>query len=358
MVARLTLLATLLAACTTSSPDVEATSPLGTSTDDSDDYSAWFEGLATADIEDFERQDDADQLAYPTPIPEPDHDPRPGEDAFRTAVGSGSDTLDAGVDAGPDAGRDAGPDAGVDPDASLADAGVDLDAGTPDAGTPDAGVDAGPACPTFSASASVSLGVDFDVAVRDQFLGTFGPVREHNIWARARAIGTGNLTLAGSITSTASSWSVTIAVDGAASATVHVHADQELVSRRRRQWFAVGDATLTGSVTFSDRVTFSQTCDPPGVVATTPGTPAIGVDVRIVDADFYGYFFPRLQGPVVTRIRGAIAQFLRNFANRQLPGLLAPKVLAANQAYAAKKQELLAALVAKLPAGCGCPVRN
>jgi len=53
----------LLVACT-NQPDA----PTATieSTTDSDDYSPWFEGISQADIEDFERQDDADQLIHPT----------------------------------------------------------------------------------------------------------------------------------------------------------------------------------------------------------------------------------------------------------------------------------------------------
>lgn len=350
------LLASLLFACTTTTPDAPTANLESDS--DSDDYSSWFEGMSQPDIEDFERQDDADQLAYPTSEPEPDHDEaridhRPTtrrDPAF--AAGSGSATLDGGfsVDATIDSPIDATIDARVD--ASL-DASFDAPA--------DAGVDAPPdanSCPSFSASLSLMLGVTFDVGVRDQFLGSFGPIREHNIWARGNATGSGNLTLAGSISSTPSSWTVTIAVDGSANATANVHADQELVSRRRREWFALGDAALSGNVSFRDSVTFTQTCDPPGVVATTPGTPAIGVNVAIDELRFYGYFFPRIQGPIAQRIRGAIAQFARNFLNRQLAGLIQSRVLTANQAYAAKKAELLSKLVAKLPAGCGCPIRN
>jgi hypothetical protein len=239
--------------------------------------------------------------------------------------------IDAHVDATIDASADASFDAGVD-----------------------AGVDGGISCPMGSASAMATVDVTFDVGVRDQFLGSFGPIREHNIWARGSASGAGRLTLSGSISSTATGWTATISATGSAAATAFVHADQQLVSRRRSGWFALGDATLSGSVGFRDSVTFTQTCNPPGVVATTPGTQAISVNVTIDDARFYGYFLPRIQGPVATRIRGAIAQFARNLFNRQLAGLIQARVFSANQAYATKKQELLATLVSKLPAGCGC----
>jgi hypothetical protein len=250
--------------------------------------------------------------------------------------------VDAAVDVVADAGSGSG---------SGSDAGSGTDAGTTDAGS---GSDT---CTSVSVSASATLGVDFNVGVRDQYLGTFGPVRRHSIWARGSATGSGTLTLAGSLTATANGWTATISVSGDANATAYIHADQELCGRWC-QWFAIGDATLSGSASFADSVTFTQTCNPPGVVATTPGTPAIGVNVTIDDLRFYGYFFPRLQGPLVTRVRGAIAQFARNFLNRQLAALIQQAVFTANQAYAAKKAEVLAALIAKLPAGCGCAVRN
>ena len=40
---------------------------------DSNDYSSWFQGISSSEIQDFEQQDDADQHQYPTEIPEPDH---------------------------------------------------------------------------------------------------------------------------------------------------------------------------------------------------------------------------------------------------------------------------------------------
>ena len=63
-------------------------------------------------------------------------------------------------------------------------------------------------------------------------------------------------------------------------------------------------------------------------------------------------------GPIVTRLRGAIAQFARNFFNRRLADLIQPQVFQFNQAYANKKRELLAQLVAALPPGCGCALSN
>jgi hypothetical protein len=265
-------------------------------------------------------------------------------------AGSGSDTglIDAGVSFGSDGG-------GITVDAGGITVNIDGGSLSLDAGLAvDAGADAAVCSTAVSAMASATLNAVFNVSVGETYLGTFGPVRQHNIYARGSANGTATLTLSGSITATATSWSATISVSGMATATAQVHADQELVGPRRSGWFAIGDATLTGNVGFSDSVTFTQNCNPPGATVTTPGTPAITANLVINDAQFYGYFFPRLQGPIVTRVRGAIAQFARNFINRQLPGIIGQQVFTANQAYAAKKAQLLAALLAKLPPGCGC----
>lgn len=330
--------------CAVRTSDVRTADTADTDSD-SDDYSAWFEGMSQADIDDFDKQFDADQLAYPTEVAEPDHDPEPSDVArvgfggararaelasIAAGTGSGSDSLDAGTGSGSDGG------------------GSGSDGGT------GSGATCGSGSGSVTVGATASLDAAFNAAVRDQYIGTFGPVRDHNIFARGSASGTAHLTLSGSLTGTANSWTATISVNGRADVTVWVHADQELVGRFRRGWFAIGDATLSGSATFADSVTFTQSCNPPGVVATTPGTPAVTVNVTVDDVRFYGYFFPRLQGPIAQRVRGAIAQFARNFANRQLPGLIGPSVFRFNQAYAAKKMELLGRLVAALPPGCGC----
>jgi hypothetical protein len=316
MVNRTSLACLVLLACSvdTSEQEVAIT--------DSNDDTSWFRDLTQADIDDFERQDDADHDAYPTEEPEPAHDPIEGSTAITRIAPHGDPADDDGVAEFVGVGVGSGSDGG------------------------------GCSGATVTFSDSITLDAAFDISVLPQYVGTFGPIREHHIWASGRAAGTARLTLSGSITGSASSWTATIAVDGRADTTVWIHADQELVGRFRRQWFAIGDAQLSGTAGFSDSVTFSQSCG--GVTVSTPGTPAMSLSVTVDDFRFYGYFFPRLQGPAVTAVRGALAQWARNFANRQLPGLIQPYVLSANQAYAAKKQELLGKLVAKLPAGCAC----
>jgi hypothetical protein len=338
---------------------------------DSDDYSSWFQAISSSDVEDFESQDDADHIAYPTEEPEPDHDTEPSSVA-RSGDGRGASaattglsdvlTTDSGVGSGSDSGVSSGSDSGV---GSGSDSGVGGGSDSGVGGGSDSGVgggsdsgvgsgsDSGVGCGSVTVTGSATLGAQFSVGVPAQYLGTFGPVRRHNIWASGSASGTADLTLTGSLTATADSWSATISVSGTAATTVGIHAHQELVGLARR-WFAIGDATLSGTATFADSVTFTQNCRPPGVVVSTPGTPALTVNVTVDDVTFYGFFFPRLQGPAVTLVRGAIAQFARNFANRQLAALIQPRVFAANQAYAAKKMELLGQLVAALPPGCGC----
>jgi hypothetical protein len=340
----LTLGVALLFGCAVKTSDLQTANTAGSDSDsDSDDYSSWFDGITQADTDELDVQFDADQASYPTEISEPDHDPNPTTTARRGSgfggvgaraeatrwigAGTGSDEVDAGTGSGSGSGSDAGSGSG-------------------------SGDTCGSGNGPVTLTGSATLDVQFAVAVADQYIGTFGPVRDHNIWARGSASGTARLTLSGTITGTADSWSATISVNGNANTTVWIHADQELVGRFRRGWFAIGDATLSGTATFSDSVTATLNCN--GVRITTPGTPAVGVNVTVDDFRFYGYFFPRLQGPIVTRVRGAIAQFARNFANRQLPGLIGPRVFQFNQAYAAKKAELLNALIARLPAGCGC----
>ncbi len=313
---------------------------------DSSDYSAWFEGISSAEIEEFERDFDADQALFPTELagspgdaPEPPPAPAPARIAAE-AEADGT-PIDAGIDAG------TGPipfDAHVD--AGVIDAVID--------GTLDASVGVDAACTTDSVTvmASATLSAQANVSVPLTYLGTFGPVRQHNIYASANASVNATMTLSGTLTATPTSWTATISLSGAANVNARINAYQELVGLRR-QWFSIGDATVSGTATFSDSVTFSKSCS--GVLVTTPGTPAMNVNLHIDDAHFYGVFFPRLQGPLVSRVRGAIAQFARNFANRQLPGLIQPVLTTANQQYAAKKNELLDKLRALLPAGCGCP---
>lgn len=314
---------------------------------DSDDYSAWFAGISTAEIEEFERAFDADQALFPTELagppgdaPEPPPAPAPARIAAE-AEADGGTPVDAGIDAG------TGPipfDAHVD--AGVVDAVID--------GTLDASVGVDAACTTGSitVSASATLGAQANVSVPLTYIGTFGPVRQHNIYASANANVNASMTLSGTLTATPDSWTATISMNGAANMNAVISAHQELVGLRR-QWFPIGDAYVSGTATFSDSVTFSKSCS--GVLITTPGTPAMNVSLHIDEAYFYGVFFPRLQGPLVSRVRGAIAQFARNFANRQLPGLIQPVLTSANQQYAAKKNELLDKLRALLPAGCGCP---
>jgi hypothetical protein len=343
----LTVAGFVLFGCAVKTSDVR-TAEGSDSDSDGNDYSSWFDGITQADTDEFDIQFDADQAAYPTQISEPDHDPNPTTSTrvgggFRGAIaraeatgfiagaGTGSDELDAGTGSGSGSGDDAGSGSG---------------SGSGSGGT--CGSDNGP----VTLTASATLDAQFTVTVPAQYLGTFGPVRDHNIWAGGSASGTARLMLSATITGTADSWSATISVNGMANVTVWIHAFQELVGRFRRGWFAIGDATLSGAATFNDSVTFTQNCN--GVRVTTPGTPVVGVNVTVDDFRFYGYFFPRLQGPIAQRVRGAIAQFARNFANRQLPGLIGPRVFQFNQAYAAKKAELLNQLIARLPAGCGC----
>jgi hypothetical protein len=340
---RLTCIAGVLLwlGCGVRTSDVQTADTAG-SDSDSNDYSSWFDGITQADTDDFDAQFDADQASYPTEESEPDHDPEPSS-AARVANRGFSGGMAHAEATGWVAAGTAEVDAGT---GSGSGSGSGSDAGTGSGGTCGSGNQ--PA--TFTRS--LTLDAQFGVTVRDQYIGSFGPIRDHNIWAGGSAAGTASLTLTGTITGTADSWSATISVNGMAATTVWIHADQELVSRRRSGWFSVGAVTLSGTATFADSVTFTQDCM--GVRVTTPGTPAIAVNVTVDDVTFYGYFFPRLQGPLVTRLRGAIAQFARNFANRQLPGWIGPQVFQANQAYAAKKAQLLNQLIALLPPGCGC----
>lgn len=350
------VLATLFAACVpaddpAASQDTYAVDPPDATAirqdpeADSSDYSAWFEGISTAEIEDFERDFDADQALFPTelagpPGESPEPPPAPARIATEAEADGGTP-----VDAGIDAGTGSIPfDAHVD--AGIVDAVID--------GTLDASVGVDAACTTGSitVSASATLGAQANVSVPLTYLGTFGPIRQHNIYASGNASVNASMTLSGTLTATPESWTATISLSGAANVNARINAYQELVGLRR-QWFSIGDATVSGTATFSDSVTFSKSCS--GVLVTTPGTPAMNVTMHIDDAHFYGLFFPRLQGPLVSRVRGAIAQFARNFANRQLPGLIQPVLTSANQQYAAKKNELLDKLRALLPAGCGCP---
>ncbi len=346
------VLATILAACLPAADPAQQTSELvadqpdatvvaGDPSADTEDYASWFQGITEAEVSDFEAQFDADQALHPTGLPGPpsSEEPQP-PDVARTSPEVEAEPEQIGVDAGtPPIPFDAVIDAGV------VDAYVD--------GAIDASV-AVDACfaENYSGSASLTLSAQANVSVPLTFLGSFGVLREHNIYASATANVNATATLAGTITGNADSWSATISVTGAANISARVDAFQELVSRRRREWFSIGSATASGNATFSDSVTFSKSCD--GVVVTTPGTPAIHVNVHIDDATFQGFFFPRLQGPLITRVRQAIAQFARNFANQRLPGLVQNAVTNVNTQYAAKKNELLNQLRALLPPGCGC----
>src|SRR5262249_51466645 len=155
-------------------------------------------------------QDDADHIAYPTEEPEPDHDTEPssvarsGDERGASAATTGlSDALtsDGGVGSGSDSGVGSGSDSGV---GGGSDGGIGGGSDGGVSGGSDSGVgggsDSGGSCGSVTVAGSATLGAQFSVGVPAQYLGTFGPVRRHNIWASGSASGTADLTLTGSLT--------------------------------------------------------------------------------------------------------------------------------------------------------------
>jgi hypothetical protein len=315
----------LLVGCSVGTSEVQSADTV-VFDDSDDDYSSFFLGITDEEVIEFELQDDADHIAHPeTEVEEPEHETAAPSVARTTRGGSVTRAGTIGTLA-PAAGSGSGDGGG------------------------------GTCVPSATVSASASVPFAFNLSVPAQYVGTYGPVRQHNIYLGADISGAGNLALSGSLTATPTSWSATISVAANINLTVVAHAFQQLVGPLRTQWFSIGDATLSAGAGFSDSVTFSQNCNGQGVLVTTPGTQAITANLNVDDLTLYGYFFPRLQGPIVTRVRGAIAQFLRNLANRHIPGMIQPYVFQLNQQYQAKKMELLNTLIGKLPPNCGCAI--